>query len=71
MDRTPEQTALRLHLTAQEHLHLSGAELATMRHILPFERTLHLDACVSCENRHTRRHGPAKYPRLTAPEDGT
>lgn len=70
MDPAPEQTALRAHLTAQEDLHLSGAELATMRHILPFERTVHLDACVSCATRHIRRHGPAKYPRLSATEAG-
>jgi hypothetical protein len=70
MDLTPEQTAVRCSLRTQEHLHLSGAELATMRHLLSFERTLHLDACVSCETRHTRRHGPAKYPRLTATEAG-
>jgi hypothetical protein len=57
---------LRLYLLEQEHAHLTGAEHMTARHLLPFDRTLHLDACPACTARHTRRHGAPKYPRLPA-----
>ena len=60
----PLPAELRLFLLAQVTHHLTKEELHERPGALRFVRVLHRDACMRCQRRMERRHGPPKNPPL-------